>query len=60
MYALGQQPMRVPEVTQRREGSGTDVEVIGAVVGVFTGTAANALRKLGLRALALTAAMNGA
>ena len=53
------QPVRVPEVTQRRDGSGTGVEVIGAV-GYLTGTATKALRKLGLRALDLTAAINGA
>jgi hypothetical protein len=52
--------MRVPEVTQRREGSGPDVEVMGTVEEVFTGAAANALRKVGLRVLDLTAAIKGA
>ena len=45
---------------QRRDGGGTDDEVIGTVEGVLTGAAANALRKVCLRVLDLAAAIKGA
>ena len=53
-------PVRVPEVTQRREGNGTDVEVVVSALVPLTGAAANALRKVGFKVLDLTAAINGA
>ena len=53
-------PVRVPEVTQRREGSGKDVEVVVSALVALTKAAANALRKVGFKVLDLTAAINGA
>ena len=53
-------PVRVPEVTQRREESGTDVEVVVSALVPLTGAAANALRKVGFKVLDFTAAIKGA
>ena len=63
MYALEQQVQRichVLKVQQRRDGNGTDVEVVVSALVPLTGAAANALRKVGFKVLDLTAAINGA